>query len=50
MGSQSSGNSDIIEESDKLVSNGEGDSAAQDLEGEMDWNKNQGELEIRTLT
>lgn len=31
-----SGSSDIIEESDELVTNGEGDSAAQDLE--VDWN------------
>lgn len=38
---QSSGSSDIIEESDELVTNGEGDSAAQNL-GKVDWNWNQG--------
>lgn len=46
---QSSGNSDIIEESDKLVTNGEGDCTAQDLEEKMDWNKNYGEIETRKL-
>lgn len=44
---QSSGNSDIIEESDKLVTNGEGDRTAQDLEGKMNWNKNCVEIELR---
>lgn len=46
---QSSGNSDIIEESDKLVTNGEGDCTTQDLEEKMDWNKNYGEIETRKL-
>lgn len=46
-GSQFSGNSDIIEESDKLVTNGEGDRTAQDLEGKMNWNKNCVEIELR---
>lgn len=47
---QSSGNSDIVEESDKLVTDGEGHGTAQDLEGEMDWNKNPGKRETRKCT
>lgn len=46
---QSSGNSDIVEESDKLVTDGEGHGTAQDLE-EMDWNKNPGKRETRKYT
>lgn len=33
---QSSGSSDIIEESDELVTNGEGDSAAQNLQEQQE--------------
>lgn len=39
---QSSGSSDIIEESDELVANGEGDSAAQDLQEQQE----QGEVSL----
>ena len=42
-----SGDSDIIEEPDKLVPNGEGDSATDDLQGEMNYSKNPGERETR---